>query len=583
MANETITKLGVDVERVLVAGAHLAAGDTGLARDKEAIEKMVAQLGAKAPPVLSRLAEQVGKATTAPPKEQPAELLNLAVTIAQVRAAQAQPAAAQGEAELAAAPEVVTPCNAKDLYALHDALVTKGSGRMEVIRAAIERDDTADLRLVHAAVQAMGDTYGELADAVATEIVPKFGAAIVEPVLSKLRFPGRTIDARRMKALIAVEKEQAKPLIERALQEGSPDMRQAALDGMATWLPGVPEYEPIVLAVLEKERAGDVRRAAVRALKGYSSDASLQALLDALDNAVTLWAAGEALGGSKNPHAVDRMLERLAKAIAGMKSKGKEKGDSEKEAKIASTLLEALGEFKDDRIVGASKELIGRPKMAALGAAAAQAMLKSANESDLQFVADLLKGDDEEYFAPAVKAARLLAPNETFERLITPFQAHDRNTKAGQARMSAIVKSEFVPSGDAWAKALLAVLKDVAKEGQKAKSPGETLAHVIWMLGRTKDPRATQPLIDMLETHKDSERVVGALAHAFEELGDVRAVPALLERLRHRKAAAWRIYRSIERLADESTVDKVREIAAETNDYTAKYLLRRLEEKFPGA
>jgi HEAT repeat protein len=360
-------------------------------------------------------------------------------------------------------------------------------------------------------------------------------------------------------------------------------MREAALDSVATWLPGVPEFEAIVLAVLEKERAGGVRRAAVRALKGYASDVSLDALLEALEDHATMHAAGEALGGSKNPRAVDRMFERLQKAIAGSMVKATSKTDPDKQGKIAATLLEALGEFKDARIVAAGRELIGRTKNTRLGALAAQAMLKSSGKDDLRFVADLLEKDDEDYFPPAVNAAMLLEPAETFERLIAPFRADDRSSKLGHQRLDAVVDGDFVPTGDGWVKALLAVLKDVVKEGVKGKGNVETHVSVIRFLARTKDSRATTPFLELFDAQKDNERIVLALASAFQDLGDKRALPALIERLKSRRSTGWRIYRAIEYLADESTVDKVREIAAGKNDYTATYLLRRLEEKFPGA
>jgi hypothetical protein len=581
MANEAITKLAVDVERVLVAGAHLAAGDAGLTRDKEAIEKMVAQLGANAPPVLSRLAEQVGKATTSPPKEQPAELLGLAVTIAQIRAAQAQPAAVEGEAPLAASPEVVTPCNAKDLYALHDALVHKGQGRAEVIREAIEREDTADLRLVHAAVQAMGDSYGELADLVSREIVPKFGAAIVEPVLSKLKFPGRTVDGRRITALIAVEKGEAKPLVDRALKEGSPEMREAALDSIATYLPGVPEFEAVALAVLEKERSGGVRRAAVRALKGYSSDASLAALFGAVDGSATLGSAAEALGGSKHPRVVDRLLERVRAAITKATAKAKspeDKAQAEKEAKVAVELLGALGEFEDPRIAALGREMVGKLRQAGIAAAAADAMLRSATKDDLRFVADLLGGDADEYYPAAVKAA-LRLEDEAVERLLRLL----RGRELVPARIAALRKAEFALASDAWVEGLIGVARDLAKRGGAAKSTQEGLLCAIDLLARARDPRATPLLVDVLETHRNAQNVVVQVVWAFHAIGDSRALPALLARLRDRKLMSWHVSRTIERLATRDTVDKVREIVADSNDYTGRYLLRRLEEKFPGA
>jgi len=181
MPRETIRKLSSNVERLLVAGAHLAQGDSGLERDQAALEKLVAQLGAKAPPVLGKLAEGANKARTAKPKEQPAEVLSLATMTAQVRAAQTQLATAEGDAALVPVAEVGTPCNAKDLYALHDALIHTGPGRMEKIGEALERGDVGDLRLVHAVVQALGDPYASLPSVCRTRSCPRSGARSSSP------------------------------------------------------------------------------------------------------------------------------------------------------------------------------------------------------------------------------------------------------------------------------------------------------------------------------------------------------------------------------------------------------------------
>ncbi|MBN8524755.1 MAG: hypothetical protein J0M02_05395, partial [Planctomycetes bacterium] len=88
MPRDTIRRLSADVERVLVAGAHLAAADTALAKDKIALDGLAAQLGAKAP-VLGQLAAAAGKAIGASGAEAARELVSLATMAAQVRAAQA--------------------------------------------------------------------------------------------------------------------------------------------------------------------------------------------------------------------------------------------------------------------------------------------------------------------------------------------------------------------------------------------------------------------------------------------------------------------------------------------------------------
>lgn len=575
MPKETVRNLALDVERVLVAGAHLAAGDAGLARDKERVDKLVEQLGAKAPPVLRRLSEQTQAAMTASPKLQAEALVTLATTVAQVRAAQLSLAPAEDAGPLAAQPPIATPCNAKELYALHDALVHSGPGRMEKIKDALERDDVADLRLVHAAIQAMGDAYGEVAEAVSTKVVPRFGRAIVEPVRSRLRWPGKAVDGRRLRALVAVEKLAAVPLIEKALAEGSAEMRAAALEAVAESLPGVPELEPLVLAQLQKERAGDVRAAAIGALRGYGSDASLEALLDALGNARTRYRATSALVGSKHPNVVSRLLERLSEAVTAWKAKPKKGEKADKAAGVerqqhVEGLLSALSTFSDPRVTTVGREL-GED----FPIEGARAVLAGGGEDDLRWLADQLSGKVAPLFGPAARAAARLP--DAFERLVAPLRAKDRDSKLGELRVEAVADSGIVPSGEAWMKVLLEAI---------ASRPCPT--PVATLLGRTKDPRTTKALLDAIPaTMKDDDglsRVISALA----ERGDPAAVDALLDTFAALKSSRpkWRLSICIEQLANQGTVDRVRTMVAseKTGSYSyATYLLRKLEQKFPGA
>jgi HEAT repeat protein len=575
MPRETIRKLAEDTERLLVAGAHLATGDAELTNDKIMLDALIARLGTKAPPVLSRLASQVEKAASAKADAQAEELLTLAASVAQVRAAQAQPAAATTDTTpLMAVPEVATPCNARDLYALHDALVQSGKGRLERINEAVARGDAGDLRLVHAVIQAMGDPY--VGDRVANEVVPQFGRAVVEPILAKLRFPGKAVDGRRLRALVAVQREEALGVVERALSEGSLDVREAALDAVADHLPGVPRFEQVALEVLAKERAAGVRRAAVRALKRYGSDASLAALLEALDDPRTQQVAGEALAASTHPNVVDELLARLDAATRAKKSKEPD-AEQQKRAAAARTILAALAGHHDPRI-----PKVARPLIDAHGPAAARALLKSGSREDVGAVADLLKGKDTELYAVARDAACLLEPEETAERLLAPFSAKDRESKHGLARCEAIAKQaplEFKPTGERWVRALAKLTRE---------APKDVASHAATLLGKARHPDALEPLCAFLSSAKGAEQVRAAV-WALAILRDPRAIDALIPYLQgHDWNVSWPVRSAILDMADPGTVGKVRAAVAALKDpddhrcWAMHDTLRQLERKFPG-
>jgi HEAT repeat protein len=578
MPRETTRKLWENSERLLVAGAHLAQGNADLARDKTALEGLVAKLGAKAPPVFARLAQQIDRTTTAKPNAQASELITLMTQLAAVRSGLAQLAPAGEDEALEPAPDVETLCNAKDLYALHDALVTKGSGRLEKIEGAVERGDVADLRLVHAVIQAMSDSY--VGDTVSDKVVPRFGRAVVDPIRKKLRFPGKKVDGRRLRALVAVEKEGARDVVEQAIREGSADVRAAALDALADHMPGVPAFEAVSLAILASERSGDVRRAAVRALAGYASDASLERLFEALHDDRTVREAAEALGTSRHPDIVTRLLadlETVAEAAKARVKAGDKDATAKREAKKRHVryLLGALTNHPDARV-----PKVARAMLDDYGVAAARVVTRQGTPDDLRAIAELLHETESSLFAPAVEALAKLPPEEAVERASKVLVAKDRDSKIGKQRLAALVSARFAPSGpsgERWLESLLAFAK---------KHKDERPAGTISLLGAMKDKRAVEPLLAALEAEKkaeDATEIIGVLA----DLGDQRVVPAILAHVKTDNwQLGWAARRAVVSLADETSVGQVRTIYAglknPEKNWVIRNLLQALEHKFPG-
>src|SRR4029450_8435470 len=67
---------------------------------------------------------------------------------------------------------------ARILKPVIQALTTSGGGRFETVRAAHKRGVFNDLRLVEPAIRALDDTFPEMADLVAEEILPSYGPGI---------------------------------------------------------------------------------------------------------------------------------------------------------------------------------------------------------------------------------------------------------------------------------------------------------------------------------------------------------------------------------------------------------------------
>jgi len=590
MAKETIRRLSENVGRLLVAGAHLAPSDPELKKDHAALLALAKQVGDKAPAIV-RLEETAGKALTGSGPSAAAELMSLATTAAQVRAAQAAAAVPGPQRPLAEVPPVPTTCNGRDLDDLHTALVERGQGRKEVIERAIEGGYIADLRLVEALIYAMGDPW--VGDVVSDRAIPALGRAVVSPIRRRLNVKGgTTVDARRLRALVAVQKQDALDVLAAAVKEGSPPLREAAMDAIADHVAGVAEFERYALEAIARDRSKDIQRAAIRALGGYASDASLDAMLAAMDNtdAAVASAAAEALGRSANPKAVEKILTRLQELLAE-KPPAKKVKRASKNAKNATkaandVTLEAwrLGERLLGALAGHNDPAIAHAAMALIpeyGAAAAWAAVGSANHAQLVQLADLLGAHDGRLFPVAVAAAARLGADEAFKRLSAPFAPKglrkpkgDKQDEARADTVLAYLAANPAALDPRWCGFLLEVLQGRGRdEGLR----------VVGVLGIAREKRAVPTLLTMLKTEKKPE-TVRTIVHALGQIGDPRALDSILQ-LTGASAArlVWVVHEAVLAINDPVCVDKVRTLYARRESWHLRSLLRTLESRFPGS
>lgn len=485
-----------------------------------------------------------------------------------------------------------TPCNAKDLSDLYTALVEKGQGRMEIIERAIEAGTIADLRLVEPLVFAMGDGY--IGEAITERAIPKLGRAIVAPIRARLQLAqGRTVDGRRLRALVAIEKTGAKELLAQAMAEGSAEVREAALDAIADHVQGLPEFEHHALEAIRKEKSSGIRRAAVRALSGSSSNEALELLLEAVDKVNTTEAAAQALAASRHPEAAARILAKLQLAVAAAAKKSnargetdadqeKAKAEAERRREIVRTLLGALAHHRAAAVADAASELVDQ-----YGAAAAWAVVNSGDRKQLERIAAAMDGSDAELFPVAAAAAFRLGEAEAFKRL-SPFLRvsrlgallRGRDKKSSQQRVRAVVdrlaaQPELMT--EQWRTYLVEVLE---------KESAEVSAPVVPPMGRLRERRAVPALLRIVAEEKGD--VVGQAIAALGQIGDRAAIDPILARLRDKHVHGWIVRNAILSLAEPATVDKVRTLFAaldtprDWSNWYIRALLEALEARFPG-
>jgi HEAT repeat protein len=566
MPKETIRKLGEDLSRLLVAGAHLASADDELKKDQQKLESLAKQFGDKAP-VLGQLAKAAEKAMGASGADAAREVCSLTTNVAQVRAAQAGLATAEGAATaVPEAPPIGTPCNARYVYDIYDALTKQGSGRDEPITNGVQTGQIVDLRLRAAAIAAIGDSY--VGQRVAKDVVPLYGKAVSVILRGQFSAKGGAVDGRRLQAVTAIEKSGAKDLIVAALTEGSAEMREYALDAIGDHLVGVAEFEPLVLETMSKERSAGVRRAGVRALEGFGSDQVLDALIASLQIESCARVASISLGKSPHAKVVDRLLELLDETLGG-RGKKKKEDDSREPVRW---VLRALAPHKSAKIAAKAVTLLDSH-----GGPAAECILTSGDGKQLAVAAERLFGKDRELFPPAVRAAMKLGPDEAFKRLTKVLDAPDRTHEAGHARVVVVLQAMGPEADKRWLKVLLKELDDpgplttlaiagIGKIGDKSAlkpliaalkaNPMPTTpvkSAIIQALGMLKDPLAINPIFDAIADAKQHD-VASAVHYAILQIDNAAALPRARELVAKLEGNAWQFWyyrRMLEQLAQK--------------------------------
>ncbi|MBM4089301.1 MAG: HEAT repeat domain-containing protein [Planctomycetes bacterium] len=274
MSLSVLTQVYEEVRRLAIAGSVVAPGDFRLRKLLPQLE----QTGTKAP-VLAKLSEVVKQLIESTEATSAAALLELTALVHAVLYTQGE-TGLDGELvpiktfELAG---LKTQTPASVLKPLQDALTKKGSGRFDVICEAHAEMAFHDLRLIRPALAALDDNYSEIADFVALQILPLYGDAILPELRAAFDPKGRAGHVRRLLLMHRLDPAGTRACVQRALEEGSKEMRIAAIDCLGD----SPDDLPFLLEQV-KAKTKDVRAAALRALGRGDADDAVKALCDSI-------------------------------------------------------------------------------------------------------------------------------------------------------------------------------------------------------------------------------------------------------------------------------------------------------------
>lgn len=258
MSLALIQESAKEVRRLAIAGSPLAVGDFRLKKLAGPLE----QAGAKVP-VFAQVAKAINDVVNGKEADSAANLLNISTLLNAILYTQGQ-TSVEGELrelETFASNSSSTRTSARVLKPLVQALTSTGGGRFEIVKSAVERGAFNDLRLIDPAIQALGDVYPELADLVAEKVLPGYGPGIVPLLKSGFDLKGKKPEARRLQIMHELDPVGTLPLCKTALEDGSPEVKAAAIACLG-------KHEECLPLVLEQANAKNkqLRAAALEAL-----------------------------------------------------------------------------------------------------------------------------------------------------------------------------------------------------------------------------------------------------------------------------------------------------------------------------
>lgn len=308
MSIAVLVQVHEEVRRLAIAGGAVASGDFRLKKLVPPLE----QAGAKAP-VFGRVAQAAQAVVESNEKTASAALLELASLVNAILYTQGATGIAGELAELETTDLGAreTQTSARVLKPLLDALSSTGSGRLELVKDAVERGTFKDLRLVKPAVNALDDPYPEIADLIAKKVLPLYGKAIIPELKSKLDLKGRGGNLFRLRLLHTLDPEGTRETVKRALDEGSKEIRVVAIECL-----GTTGDDLSYLLEQVKAKAKDVRAAALKALSGAGTAAAdvIGALKKAIDGADLDLVVGH-LNKATIPEVKEYVLEQAEKQL----------------------------------------------------------------------------------------------------------------------------------------------------------------------------------------------------------------------------------------------------------------------------
>ena len=319
MSVELLQDLQGEVRRLFIAGSALAQGDLRIAK----LQPQLKKLGESAP-VFNRIAEASDAVLNAPREDSAVKLLELATLLSAVLHTQGKTETA-GELQPISSESIELPTDMpyRRLKPLLELLTTKGQGRLEQLRQAVQDGVHLDLRALPIMCSALDETFPEIAELIAETIRTGYGESALPILRQQINLQGGKGDARRLLLIEQLAGSEAEPLVLEAAANGSVDLKIAAISTLGKYA----QHEPLLLE-MSREKRKEVRQAAFASLASLGTEAAFNRLFEALTSSKDRELAIEPTRSTNSTALLERIIKQAELSFETyMRSdEGKERG-----------------------------------------------------------------------------------------------------------------------------------------------------------------------------------------------------------------------------------------------------------------
>lgn len=292
-----------ETSRLFIAGSRFAPGDMRLAKLLPQLQKM-----GERSPAMKRLAGMTEETLNSPaPETALPELgaLLLAIMCTQGETCPENLTEQENAPLFDELPYTAAPYSA--IEPVVAAFTTTGQGRRETIEAAFAAGILNDFRLYGHIAAALDDKYSEIAEFVRAKAIAAIGKPMVPFLLRDLDVSGkRKSDAARMELLDALDCGHICELAEKALDEGSPQVKVEAIKILGR----KAAHEELLLKYADEKKL-DVKEAALIGLVRLGSARGYEKFLSVLESK-QYGPAIEAVRHFNNPGCMERLSDIIA-------------------------------------------------------------------------------------------------------------------------------------------------------------------------------------------------------------------------------------------------------------------------------